>query len=59
MTSSEKRTIMVVDDEPHIVRFTAMNLEVEGYNVVTAENGARPSRRWEPGSRWISSCSMS
>ena len=41
MTASEKRTIMVVDDEPHIVRFTAMNLEVEGYNVVTAENGAR------------------
>ena len=41
MTVTEKRTIMVVDDEPHIVRFTAMNLEVEGYNVVTAENGAR------------------
>ena len=41
MTTSEQRTIMVVDDEPHIVRFTAMNLEVEGYNVVTAENGAQ------------------
>ena len=41
MTTSDKRTIMVVDDEPHIVRFTAMNLEVEGYNVVTAENGAQ------------------
>ena len=41
MTASEKRTIMVVDDEPHIVRFTAMNLEVEGYNVVTAENGTQ------------------
>ena len=41
MNVSEKRTIMVVDDEPHIVRFTAMNLEVEGYNVVTAENGAQ------------------
>ena len=41
MTVSEKRTIMVVDDEPHIVRFTAMNLEVEGYHVVTAENGAQ------------------
>ena len=32
---------MVVDDEPHIVRFTAMNLEVEGYNVVTAANGTQ------------------
>ncbi len=41
MTTSDRRTIMVVDDEPHIVRFTAMNLEVEGYNVVTAENGAQ------------------
>lgn len=41
MTTSDRRTIMVVDDEPHIVRFTAMNLQVEGYNVVTAENGAQ------------------
>ncbi len=49
MTASEKRTIMVVDDEPHIVRFTAMNLEVEGYNVVTAENGARALENLEAG----------
>ena len=41
MTVGDRRTIMVVDDEPHIVRFTAMNLEVEGYNVVTAANGAQ------------------
>ena len=41
MTCTDKRTIMVVDDEPHIVRFTAMNLEVEGYHVLTAENGAQ------------------
>ena len=33
------RTILVVDDEPHIVRFTAMNLEVEGFRVATAANG--------------------
>ena len=39
MTSADRRTILVVDDEPHIVRFTAMNLEVEGFNVVTADNG--------------------
>ena len=39
MTSTDRRTILVVDDEPHIVRFTAMNLEVEGFNVVTAGNG--------------------
>ncbi len=39
MTISDRRTILVVDDEPHIVRFTAMNLEVEGFNVATAANG--------------------
>ncbi len=40
MTSADRRTILVVDDEPHIVRFTAMNLEVEGFNVATAGNGS-------------------
>jgi len=39
MTASDSRTILVVDDEPHIVRFTAMNLEVEGFSVATASNG--------------------
>ncbi|CAI7991927.1 Probable transcriptional regulator ycf27 [Geodia barretti] len=40
MTSpADKRTILVVDDEPHIVSFTSMNLEVEGFNVATARNG--------------------
>ena len=39
MTQGDKRTILVVDDEPHIVQFTAMNLEVEGFNVATASNG--------------------
>ena len=49
MTVSEKRTIMVVDDEPHIVRFTAMNLEVEGYNVVSAENGLQALQNLDAG----------
>ena len=39
MMASDRRTILVVDDEPHIVQFTAMNLEVEGFNVATASNG--------------------
>jgi two-component system KDP operon response regulator KdpE len=39
MTIADNRTILVVDDEPHIVRFTAMNLEVEGFRVATASNG--------------------
>ena len=49
MTSADQRTIMVVDDEPHIVRFTAMNLEIEGYNVVTAENGTQALAALENG----------
>lgn len=39
MTLSDKRTILVVDDERHIVQFTAMNLQVEGFDVATASNG--------------------
>ena len=37
--AANTRTILVVDDEPHIVRFTALNLEVEGFRVLTAGNG--------------------
>ncbi len=49
MTSADQRTILVVDDEPHIVRFTAMNLEVEGFNVVTAGNGMEALRALDAG----------
>ena len=38
-TAANSRTILVVDDEPHIVRFTTLNLEVEGFRVLTAGNG--------------------
>jgi two-component system, OmpR family, KDP operon response regulator KdpE len=34
-----KRLILVVDDEPRIRRFVRMNLELEGYNVIEADNG--------------------
>lgn len=33
------KTILVVDDEPRLVQFTKMNLELEGFRVVTAANG--------------------
>ena len=39
MTSGESRRILVVDDEPRMVRFVRMNLELEGYQVSTASNG--------------------
>jgi two-component system alkaline phosphatase synthesis response regulator PhoP/two-component system response regulator VicR len=33
--------ILVVDDEPHIVRLIQVNLERQGYQVETANNGAQ------------------
>jgi DNA-binding response OmpR family regulator len=33
------KTVLVVDDEPHMVEFIAMNLELEGLRVVKAANG--------------------
>lgn len=33
------KTILVVDDEPRLIQFTKMNLELEGFRVVTATNG--------------------
>ena len=40
MPASEKRLVLVVDDEPRMVQFVRMNLELEGYRVSTASNGA-------------------
>jgi len=34
------RLILVVDDEPRMIRFIRMNLELEGYRVIEASNGA-------------------
>ena len=39
-TSGTHGTILVVDDEPGLLRLTAYTLEVEGYSIVTAESGA-------------------
>ena len=33
------RTVLVVDDEPRMVQFIAMNLELEGFHVITASDG--------------------
>ncbi len=33
------RLILVVDDEPRMIRFIRMNLELEGYRVIEASNG--------------------
>jgi len=41
------KTIMVVDDEPHLVELVSAILEQEGYNVVTAENGQEALKKLE------------
>jgi len=35
----DKKTILVVDDEPRVLQLTKMNLELEGFRVVTAADG--------------------
>ncbi len=35
----DKKTILVVDDEPRVVQLISMNLELEGFRVVTAPDG--------------------
>ena len=36
---SRKATILVVDDEPHVVKLVKTNLESSGYKVLTADDG--------------------
>ncbi|HIQ05853.1 MAG TPA: response regulator transcription factor [Anaerolineae bacterium] len=40
MDMSESRRILVVDDEPRIVRFVRANLELAGYQVIEANSGS-------------------
>jgi DNA-binding NtrC family response regulator len=37
---SSKQRILIVDDEPDILEFLGFNLEMEGYEVQRANNGA-------------------
>ena len=39
MSTSPKNTILIVDDEPRMVRFVKMNLDLEGYLTLEANNG--------------------
>jgi two-component system KDP operon response regulator KdpE len=39
MSSQPKTTILIVDDEPRMVRFVKMNLDLEGYITLEANNG--------------------
>ena len=37
--SDRRQTVLVVDDEPHLLRLVQFRLEREGYEVVTASDG--------------------
>lgn len=39
MSPEAKPTVLVVDDEPRMIQFIRMNLELEGYRVIQASNG--------------------
>jgi two-component system KDP operon response regulator KdpE len=39
LTPKESRLILVIDDEPRMIRFIRMNLELEGYHVIEASDG--------------------
>ena len=39
MASQPKQTILIVDDEPRMVRFVKMNLDLEGYITLEANDG--------------------
>src|SRR5512136_1402292 len=39
MPEEPKKLVLVVDDEPRMIQFIRMNLELEGYRVTQAANG--------------------
>src|SRR6266542_4611433 len=44
-----KKSVLVVDDQPHIVRLIQVNLEKEGFDVTTASDGHEGIRRAKEG----------
>ena len=45
MPNEDSKIILVVDDEPRMINFIRMNLELENYRVVSAENGIDAVRK--------------
>jgi two-component system alkaline phosphatase synthesis response regulator PhoP len=48
MSAMEKKKILAVDDDPHTLKLIAKFLEPEGYEVVTAANGAEALKKAGP-----------
>jgi DNA-binding response OmpR family regulator len=47
METSEKKRILVIEDEQHIADGLKLNLKLQGYNVKTANNGQEGIKQWE------------
>ena len=45
MNSAEGKVVLVVDDEPRMIKFIRLNLELEGYRVIEAHNGLEALKR--------------
>ena len=45
MGSAEEKTVLVVDDEPRMIKFIRLNLDLEGYQVIEASNGLEALKR--------------
>src|SRR5213592_1830462 len=51
MTETANATVLVADDEPHLLRLVKFRLEREGYTVITATDGDSAlelARTWRP-----------
>lgn len=44
-----KKTVLIVDDEPHVIRVLRLTLEREGYDVSSAGNGNEALKKLEGG----------
>jgi DNA-binding response OmpR family regulator len=49
VSSKDPRSILVVDDEPHLVRAVRMYLELQGYTVFGTQSG---EDGWLAGGEW-------
>ena len=47
MSFSEKKRILVIEDEPHIADGLKLNLEITGYSVQIASDGVAGLRQWK------------
>ena len=45
MPNEDSKLVLVVDDEPRMINFIRMNLELENFRVVPAENGLEAIRK--------------